>query len=122
MSINIPEALRREVAIRAKYRCEYCRRPELDSFIRYQSDHIISRKHGGKTILYSIGHNFTLGFLWLPEPSLSFLGTLDNLEMIWLIRLTVVLIYRNILLPLDYRSFWIRKTNLNIDRIRLSCF
>ena len=56
MSKNIPEALRRAVAVRARYKCEYCRRPEMDSFIRYQSDHIISRKHGGKTILENLAH------------------------------------------------------------------
>jgi HNH endonuclease len=56
MSKNIPDSLRREVAIRAVYRCEYCRRPEVDGFIRYQSDHIISRKHGGKTILENLAH------------------------------------------------------------------
>lgn len=56
MSKNIPDTLRRAVAIRANYRCEYCRRPEIDSFIRYQSDHIISRKHGGKTVLENLAH------------------------------------------------------------------
>lgn len=56
MSKNIPDTLRREVAKRAQYRCEYCRRPEIDSFIRYQSDHIVSRKHGGKTILENLAH------------------------------------------------------------------
>ena len=56
MSKNIPETLRRTVAVRAHYKCEYCRRPEMDSFIRYQSDHIISRKHGGKTILNNLAH------------------------------------------------------------------
>ena len=56
MNKNIPEALRRAVAERALYRCEYCRRPEIDSFIRYQSDHIISRKHKGKTSLNNLAH------------------------------------------------------------------
>jgi HNH endonuclease len=56
MSKNIPDAIRREVANRAHYKCEYCRRPEIDAFIRYQSDHIISRKHGGKTILENLAH------------------------------------------------------------------
>lgn len=56
MSKNIPDILRREVVIRAQYRCEYCRRPEIDAFIRYQSDHIISRKHGGKTTLDNLAH------------------------------------------------------------------
>ena len=56
MSKNIPEPLRKAVAIRANYRCEYCRRPETDSFIRYQSDHIISRKHEGQTVLENLAH------------------------------------------------------------------
>ena len=56
MSKNIPETLRKAVAVRANFRCEYCRRPEVDSFIRYQSDHIISRKHGGKTVLENLAH------------------------------------------------------------------
>ena len=54
MSKNIPQSLRNAVANRAEYRCEYCRRPEADSFIHYQSDHIISRKHGGKTTLKNL--------------------------------------------------------------------
>ena len=57
MSKNIPDTLRRAVAIRALYRCEYCHRPEIDSFIRYQSDHIISRKHDGKTVLDNLAHS-----------------------------------------------------------------
>ena len=56
MNKNIPEALRRAVAERALHRCEYCRRPEIDAFIRYQSDHIISRKHRGKTTLNNLAH------------------------------------------------------------------
>ena len=56
MSKNTPEPLRRAVAARAFYRCEYCRRPEIDSFIRYQSDHIISRKHGGQTVFENLAH------------------------------------------------------------------
>jgi hypothetical protein len=56
MSKNIPDVLRREVATRAGYRCEYCKRPEVDSFIRYQADHIISRKHNGRTELDNLAH------------------------------------------------------------------
>ena len=52
----IPEKLRVEVAQRAQYCCEYCRRPESDSFIRYQVDHIISRKHGGLTISENLAY------------------------------------------------------------------
>jgi hypothetical protein len=56
MSKKIPKTLRQKVAVRANHICEYCRRPEGDSFIRYQADHIISRKHGGKTDLENLAH------------------------------------------------------------------
>lgn len=55
-SKHIPEKLRIDVAQRADYRCEYCRRPESDSFIRYQINHIISRKHGGLTVSENLAH------------------------------------------------------------------
>lgn len=51
MSRNIPETLRRAVAERAAYRCEYCRHPEADSFFKFQVDHIVSLKHGGSSRL-----------------------------------------------------------------------
>ena len=51
MSRNIPDSIRKTVAERAENRCEYCRRIEGDSFIKFQIDHIISRKHRGQTVL-----------------------------------------------------------------------
>lgn len=52
-----PDVLRREVAERADYRCEYCLRREGDSFLRYQIDHIISRKHGGQTVSENLAYS-----------------------------------------------------------------
>lgn len=43
----IPADIRRQVALRANYVCEYCLLPDSDSFIGYEIDHIISLKHGG---------------------------------------------------------------------------
>lgn len=54
MSRYIPASLRQAVAEQAGFRCEYCRRPESDSFIKYQVDHIISLKHGGSTIIENL--------------------------------------------------------------------
>lgn len=53
---HISDALRLEVATLAGFRCEYCRRPESDSFIRYQIDHIISLKHKGATVLSNLAY------------------------------------------------------------------
>ncbi len=47
MSRNIPQAVRKYVAERANYRCEYCRVAEMDSNFTYHIEHIISKKHGG---------------------------------------------------------------------------
>lgn len=56
MSRNIPDTLRKAVADRSSNRCEYCRRLEIDSFIKFQVDHIISRKHRGQTILENLAY------------------------------------------------------------------
>lgn len=56
MSKNIPESIRHAVAKRSGFRCEYCLRPESDSFLRFHSDHIIGRKHGGKTVLENLAY------------------------------------------------------------------
>ena len=49
MSRYISPEVRREIAIRADFLCEYCLIAEADSFFGCQVDHIISLKHGGRT-------------------------------------------------------------------------
>lgn len=49
MSRYISESLRRLVAARAKYICEYCLIHEDDTFFGCEVDHIISIKHDGPT-------------------------------------------------------------------------
>jgi hypothetical protein len=46
---DVNESLRRFVAERAAYRCEYCLLHEDDSYSPHQIDHIVSRKHGGSS-------------------------------------------------------------------------
>jgi HNH endonuclease len=48
---ELPDHLRREVSIRAQFRCEYCLYPEARSAFAHQVDHIVSRKHGGSSNL-----------------------------------------------------------------------
>ncbi|MEP0864238.1 HNH endonuclease [Funiculus sociatus GB2-A5] len=45
----ISQELRRMVAKRADFLCEYCLISESDRSSRYQVEHIISLKHGGST-------------------------------------------------------------------------
>jgi len=47
MSRHIPLSVRKFVAERSGYRCEYCRVAETDSNFAYHLEHIISRQHGG---------------------------------------------------------------------------
>lgn len=56
MSRYIAESLRRLVAQRADYCCEYCRLNELDSFFTFPIDHIISVKHGGETTANNLAY------------------------------------------------------------------
>jgi len=60
MSRYLPDKLRRAVAELAGFRCEYCRRLESDSFIKYHVDHIVSIKHGGKTVLQNLAYSCSL--------------------------------------------------------------
>jgi hypothetical protein len=50
MSLYIPKNLRRLIAKRANYACEYCLLPEPKHTYKHEAEHIIPRQHGGKTI------------------------------------------------------------------------
>jgi hypothetical protein len=54
MKNNVNPGLRRQVAERAYHVCEYCLIHEDDTFWGFETDHIISRKHEGPTILENL--------------------------------------------------------------------
>ena len=56
MSSYIPLNLRDAVAQLARFRCEYCHIPDLDSYYGFHINHIISQKHGGQTILTNLAY------------------------------------------------------------------
>jgi hypothetical protein len=49
-STRISASLRREVRERARECCEYCLIAESQVFFPHEPDHLIARKHGGKTL------------------------------------------------------------------------
>jgi hypothetical protein len=55
-----PVALREEVAERARRCCEYCQIPEDAAFAPHHLDHIVARKHGGKTSLDNLAYSCSL--------------------------------------------------------------
>jgi len=52
----IPEHLRKIVAHRAGFRCEYCLSSEADSPLSFEVDHIVSQKHDGPTVLENLAY------------------------------------------------------------------
>lgn len=54
MSGHIPAALRQRVWDRASGLCEYCLLHERDDWFAFQIDHLISRKHGGRTVFNNL--------------------------------------------------------------------
>ncbi len=44
------EALKRQVRLRAKNRCEYCQLPQVVMPVPFQVDHIIAIQHRGQTV------------------------------------------------------------------------
>jgi hypothetical protein len=56
MSQKIPKILRKAIIRRANFCCEYCRIADIDSYYGFQVDHIISIKHGGKTLLMNLAY------------------------------------------------------------------
>ena len=56
MKYYISETTRQKVAFHAKYCCEYCLMPEKFLASIFHIDHIVSLKHGGKTILTNLAY------------------------------------------------------------------
>jgi len=53
---EIGGALRRLVESRANGRCEYCLLRQEDSYSPHHIDHIISRKHGGRSVYANLAY------------------------------------------------------------------
>jgi len=49
MASEVPASLRRLIAERAAYRCEYCLLPQAATLHQHEPDHIVPLQHGGET-------------------------------------------------------------------------
>ncbi len=56
MSATVSTAIKKQVAQRALFRCEYCRLSEAVSFYTFHVDHIKSSKHGGLSALQNLAY------------------------------------------------------------------
>ena len=50
------KAIRKLIAARANFRCEYCRKPEIVANFAFHIEHIISRQHNGTDNLYNLAY------------------------------------------------------------------
>ncbi len=57
MSQSVSDKIRKEVAARAGYRCEYCLLSEAVAFYVFHVDHIKSIKHGGSNIPENLAYS-----------------------------------------------------------------
>ncbi len=56
MNKKIPNELRKRIIELSGNCCEYCHLPDEDSYYGFQIDHIISRKHGGKSNFQNLAY------------------------------------------------------------------
>lgn len=54
MKRYISDSIRKKVKERAGHCCEYCRIHQDDFYFPFEIDHIISLRHGGKTVLENL--------------------------------------------------------------------
>lgn len=76
MRSYISDSVRKQVAVRARFLCEYCKITEEQSFFAFQIDHVISIRHGGDSTIenlawtcYPCNHakGADIGTILLPE-------------------------------------------------------
>ncbi len=72
MSRYVSPSLREFVTKRAKRICEYCLAFEGHSYVKFQMEHIISIKHGGKTV----AENLALSCFYCNNSKGTDLGTI----------------------------------------------
>lgn len=56
MSSQFSSAIRKFIAARANFRCEYCMKPEIVANFSFHIEHIISRQHGGTNHLSNLAY------------------------------------------------------------------
>jgi len=57
MRSKISASIRREVIVRAKFRCEYCLVHEDDFYLSGEVDHIRAIKHGGENLIGNLAYS-----------------------------------------------------------------
>jgi hypothetical protein len=56
MSPSFSTALKKYIASRADYRCEYCKKPDIIANFSFHIEHIISHQHGGQNHISNLAY------------------------------------------------------------------
>jgi hypothetical protein len=70
MSYYIPEAIKKTVAERSGFKCEYCRIPESFAHYSFHIEHIIAIQHGGLTKIENLAYACSI-CNWKKGPNLG---------------------------------------------------
>ena len=77
MSKTFSIATRQYVALRADFRCEYCKKPEFISNFSFHVEHIIGRQHNGSDRLENLAYACSY-CNWKKGPNISTLLVEDG--------------------------------------------
>lgn len=70
MSKLFSTATKQYIALRADYRCEYCKKPEIISNFSFHIEHIIGRQHGGSDKIENLAYSCSY-CNWKKGPNIS---------------------------------------------------
>jgi len=87
--MSISKLLRRQVAKRASFQCEYCKLNETDSFLSFEVEHIIAKKHGGGSEISNLAYACPQCNQYKGTDLTTFLGSYQNLVPLFNPRLQI---------------------------------
>lgn len=70
MTPKFPTSIRKLVATRANFRCEYCRKPDVVANFSFHIEHIIGRQHGGSDHVDNLAYACSY-CNWKKGPNIS---------------------------------------------------
>jgi hypothetical protein len=79
----ISKSIRRLVAERASYCCEYCHFNEFDRFLTFEVDHVISLKHGGGNEIDNLAYICPHCNQHKGTDLTTFIDTYDNIILLF---------------------------------------
>jgi len=87
--MGISKILRKQVAKRAVFRCEYCKLKESDSYLSFEVERIIAQKHGGGNEISNLAYSCPRCNQYKGTDLTTFLGSYQNLIPLFNPRLQV---------------------------------